>query len=273
MQTPYTGQTPYSLTANAPGGVPQYGIAFPNHTGFAPAVDTGYDAVNALNLNDKRRKNIMASANACLRDNEWYVKFFINDISITFGLAGSTGQSKYTRDFYPHNVILPSYTITAQTITQEDYGTLCEFVHQAQQKNVAAGILLQLEVGKGGLKTKGTKMKGVHKSINAKGFIPNMPRKYKKFEYSPVFQFRFTAAEITDGLGDGLLKNPPEVANWIQIIQGIEATGSPFVPIPNNPGTKTPIVTNPEISTERAGTGGPPFAETPLEKLTGDPEP
>lgn len=223
MRALYTGQSPYIFDPNAAGDIPHHHKADPNHAGVAPPIDTGYD-VDAIRMGAARRNPAMQRANGSLRDDNWFVKFFVNEIAVDIGLAGSTGQGKYTRDFYPRNIAIPSLNLVCQSLDQLEYGTVVEFVHQAQQKAVAKGTLLQLEVNKGGIDTRRPIMKGGHLPIVCQGYIKSMPRQYKAGEYAPLYSFSFVISQMFVGIYDKEVNSyETEQKDWIQIIAGLQA--------------------------------------------------
>lgn len=100
----------------------------------------GYD-IAASRLETTRRNQLKNQANGQLLDGPGGYTFslFVQGFDMDLQLAGSYGQSQYTRDFYPRNFVQPHVTIQGQSPSQEDYGILCEFVHACQHKAVANG--------------------------------------------------------------------------------------------------------------------------------------
>lgn len=219
---PYTGGSPYTFNPTEGGNIPVYGIPLPHHAGVAPRPDTGYD-VNAVKINQKRREAAEGAFNARLHDGTWYVDFYVTQIGIGISLAGSTAQSRFTRDFYPHNMVMPSFVVEGVCLNQEDYGVLVEFVHQAQQKGVYDGTLLQLDVTGNGFKVAHPIMRGSHKPIHAQGFVRNMPRKHERFVYAPTFNFSFIVSTMFEGIYQESTASNPEQESWAQILAGLVA--------------------------------------------------
>lgn len=220
---PYIGGSPYTFNPSEGGGIPVYGIPLPHHAGVAPRPDTGYD-VKATQISQQRRENAEGAFNGRLHDGTWYVDFYITKINIGIALAGSTAQSRFTRDFYPHNMVMPSFNVEGQCLNQEDYGTLVEFVHQAQQKSVYDCTLLQLDVTGIGFKVSRPIMRGRHEPISAQGFINAMPRKHEKFVYAPKFNFSFVVSTMFKGIYEESTASDPEQESWAQILAGIVAS-------------------------------------------------
>src|ERR1700691_3123398 len=86
-------------------------------SGVEPGVDQGYD-IQAVRLTPERRRLALGHANGILSDGSFKVAFFVSKVKLGLGLSGSTGQGRYTRDFYPRNLIVPEYQITAQCLDQ-----------------------------------------------------------------------------------------------------------------------------------------------------------
>jgi hypothetical protein len=190
----------------------------------SPATDTGYD-IRATRLGDARRTAALSRANGALSNSREKVLFFVNEIKIDLGISGSTGQGRRTRDFYPHNIIMPSYVVEGHCLDQQDYGTLVEFVHKLQQEavgNVRAGNLTQLDVLKGGIKTRRPIMRGVRKPICAQGFVEEIGRTYKAGTYAPTFTFNVVVAFEFTGLYRQIGGYEPTQESWWEILQGMK---------------------------------------------------
>lgn len=198
--------------------------------GVVPETEQAYD-IRAVRISDARRKAAFGRANGVLSDGETKVEFFIFELGIGLGQAGTTSQGRYTRDFYAHNIILPSLKVRAQCLDQGDYGTLVEFVHQAQKKAVGNGAnnTTQLEAKGGGIEVKNAIMKGPHKRTCAQGFIPRIERKHKQGEYAPIFEFGFTVAQSFEGLYEDISASvyENEQNSWASILEGLTTPYQP----------------------------------------------
>lgn len=104
-----------------------------DNTGFAPPVAQGYDAT-AATLNAKRKANAMARANGFLvtRNKGPQMPMFVLATNIDTSIGGSSAQSQLVQDWYPRNFVQPVINVYGVSLDQEDYGTLCEFVHNSQ---------------------------------------------------------------------------------------------------------------------------------------------
>lgn len=233
-----------------------------SEAGVVPETQQAYD-IRATRISDDRRTAAFERANAVFCDGEHKVEFFVSEMVLDLGLAGNTSQGRYTRDFYAHNIILPSFKVKAQCLDQGDYGVLVEFVHQAQVRAVknAANNTTQLEVKGGGFpgNARHPIMRGPHKRTCIQGFVPRIERRYKTGEYAPIFEFSFTVAQSFEGLYEDVKASvyENEQASWISILQGLT---TPFQPVFQE-----------ETAKNTKPTSQPPPQPTPAPEPTGPP--
>jgi hypothetical protein len=198
--------------------------------GVVPETQQAYD-IRATRISEARRNAAFGSANGVLCDGISKVLFFVSELTLNVGISGTTSQGRYTRDFYAHNIVLPSLTVKGQCLDQGDYGVLVEFIHQAQKKAVgnAANNITQLEIKGGGLKVNRPIMKGPHKRTCAQGFIPRIERKHKKGEYAPAFTFNFTIAQSFAGIYEDVAASvfENEQSSWVSILEGLTTPYQP----------------------------------------------
>jgi hypothetical protein len=197
----------------------QGGTPFKPPTG-PQGVSKGYD-IEAARLHGSRREEALEHRNALLHDGSGYVEFYCNGIEFNQALAGKTVQSKNVRDFYAHNIQIPPMMVRGQCLDQEDYGTVVEFIHQAQ-RNSLGGSLIELTVdGHGSDLTQGdgnVTLKGAHKPFKGHGYIPKMPRKHERFVYAPEFQFQFIVVTSLAGLYTNIISEEPAERTWLEIM-------------------------------------------------------
>jgi hypothetical protein len=198
--------------------------------GVVPETKQAYD-IRATRISEGRRTAAFAQANGILCDGISKVLFFVSELTLNIGISGTTAQGRYTRDFYAHNIVLPSLKIKAQCLDQGDYGVVVEFIHQAQKKAVgnAANNTTQLEINGGGIQVHRPIMKGPHKRTCAQGFIPRIERKYKQGEYAPTFSFNFTVAQSFEGIYEDVAASvfENEQESWISILEGLTTPYQP----------------------------------------------
>lgn len=222
--------------------------------GVVPETEQAYD-IRAVRISEARRRAAFERANAVLCDGIEKVEFFVHEMTINLGISGTTSQARYTRDFYAHNILLPSLKIKAQCLDQGDYGVLTEFVHQAQKKAVgeAANNIMQLEIKGGGFKVVNPIMRGPHKRTCAQGFVPRIERRYKTGEFAPIFNFEFTVSQSFEGLYQDIAASvyENEQSNWVSILEGLT---TPYQPTFHKQETATGSKpkTNPPAQTEPA---------------------
>lgn len=246
--------TTYTLQPTAYAASPRWdGTGMPQ----APSLvnNIGYD-VTAPRMNDKRREQAYARANATVNNGKYQWPLFVSDITIDISLSGQMGQSRTTRDFYPHNFVMPTFTIQGQALDQEDYGTMCDFMHYVQQDSIANdGALLQLWIkgaGYEGGRSSGPKVivksaiignqtrtnqiiRGPHNPIQCQGYVNAMPRAHQSGVVSPTYTFSFMVAWMLDGIYQD---NPRKVQiqqDWIALLKATSnLTGSQALTAQNN---------------------------------------
>jgi len=199
-------------------------------TGVVPETEQAYD-IRAARISDGRREAAFERANAILCDGTSKVEFFVQEMTLGIGISGMTSQARYTRDFYAHNIVLPSLEVKAQCLDQGDYGVLTEFIHQAQKKAVgnAANNITQLEIKGGGIKVNRPIMKGPHERTCVQGFVLHIERKYKQGEYAPIFSFKFSIAQSFAGIYEGISASVFEnqQTNWVSVLEGLTTPYQP----------------------------------------------
>jgi hypothetical protein len=198
--------------------------------GVVPASQQAYD-IRAARISEGRRAAAFSRANAILCDGTSKIEFFVQEMTLNVGISGTTSQARYTRDFYAHNIVLPSLTVKAQCLDQGDYSVLTEFIHQAQKKAVgnAANNITQLEINGGGIKVNRSIMKGEHERTCVQGFVPRIERKYKKGEYAPIFSFEFSIAQSFAGIYKGISASVFEnqQTSWVSVLEGLTTPYQP----------------------------------------------
>ena len=205
--------------------------------GVVPETEQAYD-IRAARIGKGRRTAAFSRANAILCDGTSKIEFFVQEMTLGIGISGTTSQARYTRDFYAHNLTLPSLTIKGQCLDQGDYGVLTEFIHKAQKKAVgnAANNITQLEIKGGGFEVRHPKetlgegtMKGPHKRTCVQGFVQRIERKHKRGEYAPIFDFNFSIAQSFAGIYEGISASVFEnqQTSWVSVLEGLTTPYQP----------------------------------------------
>lgn len=106
---------------------------------FGQPVADGYDAA-AANPGTARKSTAENKISGYLASGNggYQLGLFATSIDMDTELSGSTAQSKFVQDFYPNNFVQPAITVSGWCLDQEDYGTLCEFVHYCQTQSLQA---------------------------------------------------------------------------------------------------------------------------------------
>jgi hypothetical protein len=233
---PQWGDSGFASAIKTPGEVAPYSFD----------VSTGYDAeVGRLDdtprpgLPGGKRAKALSFSNANFCDGAYYFPLFVNGLEIDFSISGSKAQSQMTRDFYPHNMVLPGFNLRGQCYDQTSYGELCEFVHAAQHRAFNnKDFLIQLYVqgsvypgrqgnrtGKQGVTVNGKLqsnqiIKGQHQPVICLGYIMTMPREHKQGDYAPTWECQFMVANMLSGpYTDGIAYNV-RTGNWLNVLTG-----------------------------------------------------
>ncbi len=235
--------------------LPDFTLADMGINTLTPAVDTGWD-IAGVRRNPERTEEILAKTNGVLCTYKHRMRFFINEIKVGIGMSGTWGQGRRVRDLYPQAFTMPQYTIVGQSLTQEDYGLLCEFIHAHQQEAMGNGNTIHLSVKEGipifpRHEFGGAGIAGYHEPIEAMGFVEQMPRKHERFIYTPTFEFEFNVVWSSVGIFSGQIFSKDTVQRSFMDI--LEAHEQPFGQTPKEVSTpSTPTVTQAEAETPEA---------------------
>lgn len=183
-----------------------------------------------------------------------FVSLWVIDVSIDFGLAGSTAQSRTTRSFFPHNSIPPVITVQCIAPNQFLYGKTLETI-RSSHRNLDTACL---HVFSGGIAPAGSHHKGQHDAVAAEGYVQNARRHHTKHEYAPEFTIEFTVSNMISPYKDQTV-DQKGLLDWHDITQKIIAQdkNSGFA---EDPDVKTPRDRLPsDLSDETINkrTGGP----------------
>lgn len=232
--------------------LPDFTLADAKSGSIFPTTGEGWD-VEKPKISQGRREAALGAANGILSGFGHRVRFFVNKVETSIGIGGTYGQGRRVRDFYPQSLIMPTYQITGQTLDQNDYGLLCEFVHESHQSAMGHGEPIQLDILSGGfIRYRSEKqeahryMKGVHKPISASGFVESMPRKHQQGEYAPIFTFGFAVVESYVGIFKGVtyLEGPQKT-----FLEWLEKQEKPFSQAPKETGKETKATSKPTSQT------------------------
>jgi hypothetical protein len=162
------------------------------------------------------------------------VSMYVFDVSIDFGLSGSTAQSSGTRSFFPRNLTQPSIHIAVQCPTQRHMAELAEFVRMTQ-KNMWEPVTLEIKQRNKTLyRNVGRRLKGTHSPIKATGYVKSIPREHNANEASPEVTFDFLVEQLLSPWVDELAP-VRRLKTWHDIIEGVlkNDTNAGFVDDPD----------------------------------------
>lgn len=216
---------------------------------FSQDWNSGYDAT-ATSISSDNWKSLLNHANANFCNAEYYVPLFVNAVQIDLGISGSTAQAHRTRDFYPHNITIPSFTISGQCYSTAHYGALTEYIHMAQHHALTHNngtpdlvqFYLSSSVGtapEGGrtsgphvaLTLNGTttkaynqKIVGGHSEIMCLGYISTIARTHATGEHRPSWQAEFIVVQmLRSPLFTEQTASEKETGTWLSILSGTKS--------------------------------------------------
>jgi|GEM_PF-3074247 len=174
------------------------------------------------------------------------LKLWVYDVNMDFSISGSTGQSRYRREFYPKSFNQPTMTVKGQMANQFEYNRLAAFVRETHLEaltsnsslyitkqrqgrpkvsNTASSSLQTVKLlirrspkQMGGVGKIRRNLKGAHRDIVLEGYIKNITAGAMKFNFAPEFQFDFivAASYLTGSVGiyDEDLVVGSQLMNW-----------------------------------------------------------
>lgn len=171
-----------------------------------------------------------------------YIDFYIEDIQADFSMAGSTGQSRTLRQFFPHNFVQPSIVVSGTQPNSHQYNRLAAFIRVTQhlslsglrlgndnkpvrtatdaQGNVFIKETVRLLISNG---TKdynvihGRNVKGIHKPWRLEGYIKSMQAGAEHFQQAPQYQFEFLVAKSQSGIWKDHAVLGDQIRSWTEI--------------------------------------------------------
>jgi hypothetical protein len=150
-----------------------------------------------------------------------FIKLWVTGVTIDFGLAGNTAQSRSTRSFFPHNSIPPTITVACIAPNQYQYGKTLEFVREQQQGAITSGDFGYLHIFGGGISNAGFTHKGVHDPIAAEGYVQTARRRHVAHEYAPEFTLAFIVSRMAAPFGADKVVPVKKLIDWHQIVNKI----------------------------------------------------
>ena len=174
------------------------------------------------------------------------LKMWVSDIQMDFSMTGSTGQSRYRKQYYPKSFNQPTIMVKGQMPNQFEYNRLAAFVREchleALTKNrflyskhrtdprkaiKTSNTVLQVVTllikpspsRMGALNKTRRNVKGAHRAMILNGYIKNIAAGATKFNFAPEFQFEFVVASSylnknTTGIYDDVLVDGSKLESW-----------------------------------------------------------
>lgn len=175
-----------------------------------------------------------------------YIDLYIEDIQSDFSMAGSTGQSRTLRQFFPHNMVQPSIQVTGISTNSHHYNKLAAFIRVSQHLALAGQRLRESDIpfrnildANGHvvaiptirfLISNGTKdfdiprhgrtIKGIHKPWRLEGYVKSMAAGAERFQQAPRFAFEFLIAQSQSGIWHDHAVVGDQIRSWMQIFRG-----------------------------------------------------
>jgi hypothetical protein len=145
------------------------------------------------------------------------VNIWVIEVTISFGLAGTTAQSRHNRSFFPHNSIPPSINVHCIAPNQHIYGHTLEFIRSSQ-----AGLdTSYLYIKRGGISAAGYTHKGRHEPVAAEGYVQAASRHHERHTYSPEFDISYVVSRMASPFGPDTDVRPTVLKDWTAIVNTI----------------------------------------------------
>jgi hypothetical protein len=147
-----------------------------------------------------------------------HIELWVTDVTVDFGLSGTTAQSAKQRSFFARNSIPPAFTVACQAPNQYIYGQTQEFFRSSQR---GFSDLAYLHIKAGGIKANNS-TKGVHQNIGVEGYVQATRRRHERFVNAPAFTFGFVTAFMHAPFTDTIYA-PQAILTWKDVVEKIRA--------------------------------------------------
>jgi len=203
-----------------------------------PRVDTGY-AVNIPNVDPNERNNWTVQL---IKPNRKYLNLWVEEMSIDFSISGSTGQSRWKREFFPRSFNQPTLMMTGFMPNPREYNKLAAFVRESHSE--ALNINRNYSETSGGntntyknssiplptvtlltnpRKTFGRSrnQKGGRRGMKLEGYIGSINAGAERHQQAPQFQIEFIIASSDGSVGiyDDRLDAGSKITDWMRLFQ------------------------------------------------------
>lgn len=143
---------------------------------------------------------------------------YVFDVVASFGLTGTTAQSRTTRSFFPHNSNPPQIAISCQSPNQYYYGWACEFIREHQQTLQEA----YLSIPPNGTAHADYHHRGYHGSLSGYGYVQTIRRRHERFVVAPEFTFTFIVSKFESDRFNDHAVSAKRMKTWNDIIKELE---------------------------------------------------
>jgi hypothetical protein len=164
----------------------------PSSTDSPVTIDRGY-FVTIPQMSPDDGSQLTRGANAKFTNSrDEMIGMWVNDFSGEFGLEGTLAQSRRHRSFYPHNLVVPTLTISGQTPNSYEYNRLMLFIRSAQRQGLDnPDDILTLVILKGGESTQRRIQRGDHNAVKVTGYIEKVTMGAERFVNAPTYTLTF----------------------------------------------------------------------------------
>ena len=171
------------------------------------------------------------------------VALWVDDINMNFQMTGTTGQSRYRRQFYPKSFNQASIIVHGQMPNEFEYNRLAAFVRECHYESLTGNQFLykkkrgfpggvtrnasaSLQTIKFMLRRSPRQMgregqirknvKGAHSQLIFEGYIKTISAGAMKFNYAPEFEFVIAASYLTGktGIYNDTLVSGSNITSW-----------------------------------------------------------
>lgn len=186
------------------------------YKGINGPIDQGH-----VNFPEVQADENSASAYLMNRKGE-QLHLWVDDVTASFEMGTSTGQSKHRRSLWPRSFVQPKFTVHGQMANSLQYQRLAEFVREAhldmlQNASLKPQEMMALHIGQGGQPGVSDRQKGHHQGYHMRGYISKIDRGAERWVNAPTFQFEFTLAYSYEGLfstGQAIVN---DLASWSDV--------------------------------------------------------
>lgn len=196
-----------------------------------PRPDTGY-AVNIPNVDPNKKNNWTVQL---IKPNGKYLNLWVEEMSIDFSISGSTGQSRWKREFFPRSFNQPTLNMFGFMPNPREYNKLAAFVREshAEALNLNRNYSESAKSKPSGYPTvtllmnprsalgRARNQKGGRKGMKLEGYIKSVAAGATRFEQAPRFELGFIIASSdgTVGIYDDRLDAGSQITDWMRLFR------------------------------------------------------